>query len=262
MRPDQPMRGGVAVPPAERGQLAPLLSAHGELGAIISGVLHGGLGTMSVDDLNHPTVARLSIGCYEVFGGDSNAPDAARFVETTSAPRELIYGNDPAWRRLLLRVHGPRVTDRPMRSFDASQLAENVLGSAAGRLGEGFQLRELDPSLTRQLDPELEPHALQVYASPEAFLAQGFGFGAVADGQLACAATTYAVAPGHVEVAIATRPAFRGRGLALAVGARFVLRCIQNGARPHWNASNPISQRLAIRLGFRAAGTCEVLYLR
>ena len=30
---------------------------------------------------------------------------------------------------------------------------------------------------------------------------------------------------------------------------------------PHWNAANPVSKRLAERLGYRPDGTCEVLYL-
>ncbi len=33
------------------------------------------------------------------------------------------------------------------------------------------------------------------------------------------------------------------------------------GLVPAWSASNPVSQRLAVRLGYEPAGVCEVLYL-
>jgi predicted GNAT family acetyltransferase len=64
-----------------------------------------------------------------------------------------------------------------------------------------------------------------------------------------------------VEVAISTRPAFRGRGLAAATAARFLRQCLTEGLAPRWSASNPVSQRLAVRLGYQPAGPCEVLYL-
>jgi len=64
-----------------------------------------------------------------------------------------------------------------------------------------------------------------------------------------------------VEVAIATRPAYRGHGLAAAPAAALLEHCLETGLTPRWSASNPVSQRLAVRLGFRPAGVCEVLYL-
>jgi len=85
-------------------------------------------------------------------------------------------------------------------------------------------VRALDAALTRQLDAELEPHALQVFPT--------------------------------------SRPAFRGLGLATATAARLLRQCLDAGLTPRWSASNPVSQRLAVRLGYRPAGVCEVLYRR
>ena len=63
-------------------------------------------------------------------------------------------------------------------------------------------------------------------------------------------------------MAIATRTAFRGKGLAAVTAAAILRESLRRGLRPCWSASNPVSQRLALRLGYRPAGTCEVLYLR
>jgi RimJ/RimL family protein N-acetyltransferase len=125
----------------------------------------------------------------------------------------------------------------------------------------GFELVRMDAGLARQLDRELEPHALQVYASPADFAANGLGYAAVADGRLACAATSYTLSSRYVEVAIATRPEFRGHGLAAAASAALMVHALEHGLVPCWSASNPVSQRLAQRLGYRPGGTCEVLLL-
>jgi GNAT superfamily N-acetyltransferase len=240
--------------------VAALFEGHAELRVVVDAVLEGRLGSAAVDG-DPPRAARLTLGCYALFGGEPGSPTARRLVETVVAPRELVCGNDAAWRRLILDRHGERVRDRPMRTFDPSRLDAAFLERLASALPAGFELQRLDASLAAQLDAELEPHALQTFPDAKAFAARGIGYGAVIAGRLACAATSYAVSSRSVEVAIATRPAFRGRGLAAAVSAALLRHCLEEGLAPQWSASNPVSQRLAQRLGFQPGGVCEVLYL-
>jgi GNAT superfamily N-acetyltransferase len=228
------------------------------LGAVVEAVLEGRLGTAKTVG----SATRLSIGCYEIFGGDPSSPSARALVAEAARPRELVYGNDPGWRRLILEVHGDGVCDRPMRDYDPGGIDRASLARIEAGLPPGFRLQPLDMELTRQLDTDLEPHALQVFESAEAFLDHGLGFAAVQDCHLACAATSYTRSTRSVEVAIATRTAFRGRGLAAATAARLLGQCLTEGLVPRWTASNPVSQRLAVRLGYQPADVCEILYLR
>jgi hypothetical protein len=239
-------------------ELEPLFETHGTLRAIVDAVLEGRQGRAVRDG----DAARLSLGCYEVFGGDAFSPGARRLVAGAARPRELVFGNDPAWRRTILEVHGDGVFDRPMLEYDAGELDPAALARLEDGLAAGFELRRLDAALAAQLDAELEPHALQVFRDARDFVERGVGFGAVASGHLAGAATSYTLSSRRLEVAIATRAAFRGQGLAIAVAAALMRWSIGEGLTPCWSASNPVSQRLALRLGYREGGTCEVLYLR
>jgi GNAT superfamily N-acetyltransferase len=241
-------------------RVAPLFASHLALPAVVDGVLRGGLGTIAAGDEAQPRAARLSIGCYEIFGGDPAAAEAGRLVSAPASGKELVYGNLPDWRAFLLERLGPQVSDRPMQTFDPGALApESLERTAASPLPEGYELRRLDAAWAARLDAELVPHALQVFASAAAFAERGVGYGIVAGSVLAAAATTYTISPSTAEVAIATRPAHRQRGLAMAVAARLMRHCLETGLTPHWNASNPVSIRLARRLGYRSAGVCEVL---
>lgn len=239
-------------------RLTSMFAGSRELSAVIEAVLEGRQGRATIAG----GAARLSIGCYEIFGGDPSSPSARTLVETAARPRELVYGNDAAWRQVILDVHGDGVFDRPMRDYDAHGIDTGSLLRLEAARPAGFHLQAFDPGLTAQLDSGLEPHALQVFESTQDFLDHGMGFGAVHDGQLACAATSYTRSSRSVEVAIATRAAFRGCGLAAATAARLLRECLTRGLVPCWSASNPVSQRLAVRLGYRPAGVCEVLYLR
>src|SRR5262249_21497595 len=148
----------------------------------------------------------LSIGCYEIFGGDASSTSARDLVAAAARPRELVYGNDPAWRKLILDVLGDEVSDRPMRDYDPSGIDEGSLARLEANLPASCLVQPLDVELARQLDTDLEPHALQVFPSVEAFLQHGLGAGVAHDGRLACAATSYTRSSRSVEVAIATRP--------------------------------------------------------
>lgn len=250
------------VAPGRRRELAPLFESHPpHLRAGIAAVLEGRVGRAWIAGEMPSAAARLSVGCYDVFGGAPDSPAAEEVCRGVAEPRELVHGNDPRWDRRLRGIFGARLSERHMRSYDEAGLDLGRLRDLAGALPPETALRPLDARSASELDAELSPHALQVYADAADFLRDGFGFGVFAGGRLACAATSYAVGGGAVEVAIATRPAFRGRGFAAAASARLLLEASARGLAPHWNAFNPVSQRLAARLGLRPAGTCEVLYL-
>ena len=100
-----------------------------------------------------------------------------------------------------------------------------------------------------------------VFPDVPTFLRDGIGYCALDGGTVACAATSYAVAAGRIELAIATHEDHRRRGLGAATAAALMLHCVERDIVPHWNAANPGSQRLAVRLGLRPAGICEVLWL-
>lgn len=151
-----------------------------------------------------------------------------------------------------------------MDGFSAAALDPSQLRTLAERLPTIFRLEPLDIGMARQLDADLQPHGLQTYANPEALITDGMSWGAITHGpepRLACVASTYARSSRSVEVAISTRPEHRGQGLATAVAARFCLAALNLGLEPHWNAANPVSKRLARRLGFLPAGKCEILFL-
>lgn len=241
--------------------LETLFDGHRTLRAVIDCVLEGRLGRISSDSTRTPTVARLDLGCYAIFGGDPSRAESVSLVREVPAPRELLIPDAQAWRDLLVAIHRRRLTDRPMRTYATHGLKSARLRDQACILPAGFSLERMHVDAARQLDDSLVPHGMQVFPSPEALVEQGIGFIVLHDGVVAAQATSYALSSCKVEVAIATREAFRGRGLARAVGARMLLHCLEQGLEPEWSASNPVSKRLAVALGYRPGPLCDVFYL-
>ena len=236
-----------------------LFRSHQTPRAVIESALEGVLGEISVTDGPGPPAARLRLGCYAVFGGA--AESAGDFVASIVAPMEIIVPDDQRWRDLLFETLGEHLEDRPMRTYSGHRLDAAHLERLASRVPSGYRLEALDLDSAGQLDTDLAPHALQAFSDARAFLESGFGFGALHGERLVAASTSYAISSDRVEVSISTREAHRGRGLATAVAARMFLSCLQLGKQPEWSASNPISKHLAIKLGLRPAGLCDVLFL-
>lgn len=247
----------VVVPGPDARALGDRFAAHRELRACLDAVLEGRLGRL----WSSRAAARADVGCYAFFGGDASTPGAQALVRGVIPPRELLWGTDSTWPILFRRVWGARLVERPMRAFDARGLALARLEPLAARVPEGYAIVPFDEALARQLDDGVHPHALRVFDDARSFVEQGLGYGATRDGLLACAATSYTIASGAIELAIATRPEHRRRGLATVTAASLAAACLQRGLVPQWNAANETSEHVAMRLGYRRAGLIEILYL-
>lgn len=239
------------------GGLGARFAGHRELRAGLDAVLEGRLGTLWCSR----SAARADVGCYAFFGGNAHTPGARALVHAVAPPRELLWGTDSRWLMLIREIWGPRVTERPMRAFDARGLERPRLERLATSGPQGYAIVPLDQPLAEQLDGDMHPHALQVFDDARSFVAHGLGHGAVRDGRLACAATSYTITSTAIELAIATRRDHRRRGLATATAASLAAACLARGLVPQWNAANETSERVALRLGFRRAGRVEILYL-
>jgi GNAT superfamily N-acetyltransferase len=226
---------------------------------VLDAVLEGKIGRLVVAPSGR--AARADAGCYSFFGGEADDPGAMALLEDVTAPVELVFRDSGRWTERARDRFGPRLSPRPMRWFHPFALENARLGSFVSPLPAGYEIERMDERHAQQLGPALEPHALQTHDSVLHFLGTGFGFAVVRTGVVVSAATSYAASAGAVEVAIATHPDHRGRGLARAAAARMCLDALERRLEPHWNASNPVSQRLAVHLGFTPDRIVPIEYL-
>lgn len=94
------------------------------------------------------------------------------------------------------------------------------------------------------------------YGSPQALLAEGYVAGAVVGGELVARAHTSCQSPLYADVAVATAPDWRGKGLASAAASLVCARVQESGRTPVWSTTldNLASQRIAQMLGFEVYG--------
>lgn len=244
-----------------RAALEALFRDHTLLRAVIEAVLEGRGGRVLTLRSDAPRAALLDFGCYRVPGGDPSSQEARDLLSALVGPCEIVVPNVDGWRERIDSVFGARVRDRSMQSFVPGPDLKARTMVLSNDLPDEYTLRRLDADSAAMAGPELSPNGVAVLGGPARFAECGFGWGLFIDSVLACAATSYAVSRRYVEVAIATHHAHQRRGLAACAASAMIEEALGRGLEPHWNAHNPISKRLARRLGFVDAGLCEILAL-
>lgn len=92
--------------------------------------------------------------------------------------------------------------------------------------------------------------AVANFGPPSSFVQRGFGFAAATAGRIIGVVGCFTAYSDGVEVQIDTHRDFRGRGVASALGRRFLQEAAVRNATVYWDAMNEPSARLAGRLGF------------
>ena len=88
------------------------------------------------------------------------------------------------------------------------------------------------------------------FDSKEHYLNLGRGFVILKEGKIVSGASSYTRYNEGIEIEVDTVPEERQKGLAAIACAALILRCMDEGLYPSWDAQNKISVRLAQKLGY------------
>jgi len=249
------------VKPEDRKKMAHLFA--GLEDSMVIAYLQGYMGDGYVDQMPNPRVGLIVSAEYCFFGGDSSLPEAKTLAEmlfdTTPLDEMLaIYvEKETGWFDILMSLDENRPESIPRFGIVQRDYDFDIerLHAIAAKLPAGMKLVPFDETIYNQAMSEAWSREFcEAYASAEDFLKQGFGFAVTENGRLVAGTTTMTVYSGGAETQVATRAEYRGRGLALACSAAFILECVRRGIRPCWDAANEASLHMAQKLGYEYRG--------
>lgn len=245
----------------EREAMAPLFEGLDD--SMVIAYLQGFMGDGFVDRLPNPQVGLIVSAEYCFFGGDPSLPGAKELAEKLFDVTPLdqmiaIYVEKKSeWFDLLMSLEQYRPVSIPRFGIVQRDYEFNMekLKAIADNIPEGLEMVPFDEELYRQSMSEHWSMAFcEAFASPEEYLKQGFGVAVTDHGKLVAGASTMTVYDCGTETQVATRDEYRGRGLAFACSAAFILECNRRGMRPCWDAANEASLHMAQKLGYEYRG--------
>ena len=215
---------------------------------LIISCLQKAMGKIFVTDPSEPASAFAFVGCFGFFAGK---PDR-ELVRSKPEGFALLTPRDQKWAKLIEAAYpdAKKVTRYAIRRdtrFDIQALKKNLL-----LLPDGYELKEIDAELyDKCLASPATADFVSSFQSKAAYLRDGRGVVVVKNGEIASGASSYTRCREGIEIEVDTLEEERRKHLALIACSALILRCLDEGLYPSWDAQNVVSVRLAEKLGYQ-----------
>lgn len=205
------------------------------------------MGKVFVTDPENPVSAFAYVGCFAFLAGE---PDI-ELVDIKPDDFVIMVPQNREWAELIESVYpdARKVTRYAIKKdtrFDVEYLKKNLL-----MLPYGYEMKTIDDKI---YDLCLESHAtsdfVSAFESKEKYLKEGRGVVIIKDGEIVSVASSYTRYREGIEIEVDTVEEERRKHLALIACSALILRCVDEGLYPSWDAHNMGSVHLAEKLGY------------
>lgn len=224
---------------------APLFDGWEE--TLIYSCLQKVMGKVFVTDVDEPKSAVAFVGCFALLAGEPSE----ELVRGKPDGFVIMIPQNDAWSSLIEKcypdaVKRTRYAIKKDTRFDREFLEKTVAG-----IPDGYELRDIDSEIYDMCmtDP-VTASFVCVFESKEKYLEDGRGMVILKDGKIVSGASSYTRYKEGIEIEVDTNEDERVKGLATIVCAALILRCLDEGLYPSWDAHNMISVHLAQKLGY------------
>ncbi len=221
-----------------------------------------GMGSLSVDNVDTPNVAKYSIPMMIFLGGDATLPAAHELVKSLPPLTIFVVPNEK-WSGLLKDEWEERLVVDHRTHLDYSTLDIACLRKLKENIPEGYTLKELEIEVLPKIDPEYAIQIQMYFGTIENLVKTGFGF-CILDDKDKLASYAYTPFPFidefEIQVYTENSPEYRRKGLATVVSAALIEYGLEKGLIPHWDAANEPSVKLAQKLGYSNPTKWEAYY--
>ena len=178
------------------------------------------MGKIFVTDLENPVSAFALVGILGFFAG---------------APDEELVKNKVT-----------RFAIRKDTKFDVEKLKKNL-----EILPDGYELKNIDGEIYDLcLENPVTADFVSAFESKEKYLEDGMGAVILKDGKIVSGASSYTRYKEGIEIEVDTIESERRKHLATVACSALILRCLDEGLYPSWDAQNMGSVHLSEKLGY------------
>ncbi len=221
---------------------------------LIWSCLQGVMGKIYAAEGKEIRAAMALLGDFCFLAGEPDRELAGFKPEGLLQDFIIMVPQNEAWERVIREQYGERARRVERYAFKKEGAGfdrEKLLGFVSA-LPPEYELTALDEGLYHWCKKQ-EWCRDWVSQFPDYDSYERYGLGVVIqkDKSPVAGASSYSAYREGIEIEIDTREEYRRRGLATISGAALILRCLDRGLYPSWDAQNPWSAALAKKLGYR-----------
>lgn len=222
--------------------------------------LQGIMGEVYSLDLDNPKSAVAVIGDFRMFAGEPN--ENLLKYDYKKGEMDIIIPQNDKWAELVRNTFDVDLEGVPdlkeikrYSTFeDMSQFDVDKLNEIKSSAKEGFEILDIDEEIYKRcLENEWSKDLVGIYNNYEDYSKKGIGVVLLdrSNNEIVSGASSYCTFEGGIEIEIDTNEKHRRNGYALICGASIILKCLERGIYPSWDAHNKGSIELAKKLGYR-----------
>ena len=205
------------------------------------------MGKLFVTDPTYPKSAMAYVGCFAFYAG---VPDK-ELVRNKPDGFVIMTPQNKAWETCIEECFpdAKKITRYAIKKdtkFDTENLRNLVT-----KLPEGYELKKINERIYDMcLTDPVTRDFVSAFGSKEKYLELGRGMVILKSGRIVAGASFYTRYREGIEIEVDTVKEERRKGLAQVVCAALILRCLDEGLYPSWDAQNMNSVHLAEKLGY------------
>lgn len=205
------------------------------------------MGKLFVTDSTYPKSAMAYVGCFAFYAG---VPDK-ELVRNKPDGFVIMTPQNKAWETCIEECFpdAKKITRYAIKKdtkFDTENLRNLVT-----KLPEGYELKKINERIYDMcLTDPVTRDFVSAFGSKEKYLELGRGMVILKSGRIVAGASSYTRYREGIEIEVDTVKEERRKGLAQVVCAALILRCLDEGLYPSWDAQNMNSVHLAEKLGY------------
>ncbi|SEL31339.1 GNAT acetyltransferase [Butyrivibrio sp. ob235] len=214
---------------------------------LIYSCLQNVMGKIFVTDLDAPKSAMAYVGCFAFYAGEPSK----ELVMAKPDGFVIMIPQNEKWEACIEDCFPDAKKVIRYAIKKDTQFDKSFLRSLIKDIPEGYELKEIDDRIYDMCLPDpVTRDFVSSFESKEKFLEIGRGMVIMKSGQIVAGASSYTRYKEGIEIEVDTVEAERRKGLATIACAALILRCLEEGLYPSWDAQNMNSVHLAEKLGY------------
>ena len=214
---------------------------------LICSCLQKVMGKLFVTDLENPKSAMAYVGCFAFYAGE---PDRELVI---NKPKGFIImtPQNKAWEACIEDCFPKAKKVKRYAIKKDTRFDQDRLRNIVAKLPDGYELKAIDEKIYDicMKDPVTRDF-VSSFTGKEEYLEIGRGMVILKSGRIVAGASSYTRYREGIEIEVDTVEEERRKGLATIVCAALILRCLEEGLYPSWDAQNMNSVHLAEKLGY------------
>ncbi len=205
------------------------------------------MGKVFVTNPECPKSAMAYVGCFAFYAG---VPDRELVINKPEGFVIMVPQNK-AWEVCIEECfpEAKKVTRYAIKKD--TQFDKDLLKNMIEELPGGYELKEIDEEIYDMCLPDpVTRDFVSSFGSKEKYLEMGRGMVILKSGRIVAGASSYTRYKEGIEIEVDTVEEERRKGLATIASASLILRCLDEGLYPSWDAQNMNSVHLAEKLGY------------